>query len=197
MSAPYRMLVSHSTRDTKVRVLWRFIDELQTALNVAKVPVLLVNVVSECGGMIVEDLPTELRNATARTDLTMIVLTRGYVDSNWCDDEMHARARSACPECPSHRLFPLRWRNYPWDELWSRKIEGWGVDLQATMTEALLAAIEAELWEPKARPDEWRRAIGATVTALARFAEEVEATCTRPGCPRRVPATTPLPSRLD
>jgi hypothetical protein len=84
----------------------------------------LVNVVSECGGMIVEDLPTELRNATARTDLTMMVLTRGYVDSNWCDDEMHARARSACTECPSHRLFPLRWRNYPWNELWSRKIEG-------------------------------------------------------------------------
>ena len=101
MSTPYRMLVSHSTRDTKVRALWCFIDELQTALDAAKVPILLVNVVSECGGMIVEDLPAELRNATSRTDLTMMVLTRGYVDSNWCDDEMHARARSACTECPS------------------------------------------------------------------------------------------------
>ena len=196
MSSPYRMLVSHSTRDTKVRALWCFIDELQTALDVAKVPILLVNVVSECGGMIVEDLSAELRNATSRTDLTMMVLTRGYVDSNWCDDEMHARARSACTECPSHRLFPLRWRNYPWAELWSRRIEGWGVDLQGIMTDELLAAIEGALGDPKTRPDEWRHAIDATVAALGHFICEVEATCTSPQCPRRVPATTPLPSRL-
>ena len=66
-----------------------------------------------------------------------------------------------------------------------------------TTTDELLAAIEAELWELQARPDEWRRAIGATVTVLARFADEVEASCTGPKCPGRVPATTPLPSRLD
>ncbi len=121
-----RMLVSHSTRDTRVRVLWRFIDELQIALNVAGVPIQLVNVVSECGTKQVPDLPGELRSATAATDLTMIVLTQGYVNSMRCDDEMHGRAQSSCRDCPSHRLFPVRWRTYPWDKLWSRSIEGWG-----------------------------------------------------------------------
>ncbi|HET7237643.1 MAG TPA: hypothetical protein VFI76_01365 [Terrimicrobiaceae bacterium] len=90
----------------------------------------------------------------------------------------------------------LRWRNYPWAELWSRQIEGWGVDLQAIMTDELLAAVEDAWGNPKTRPDEWRHGIDTTVGALGRFIGEVEATCTSPRCPQRVPATTPLPSRL-
>ena len=160
-----------------------------------RLPILLVNVVSECGGTIM--MSPRMRNATSRTDLTMMVLTRGYVDSNWCDDEMHARARSACTECPSHRLFPLRWRNYPWAAnlvVPDRRL-GCGF-LQAIMTDQLLAAVEGAWGNPKTRPDEWRHAIDTTVAALGRFIGEVEATCTSPRCRQRVPATTPLPSRL-
>jgi len=69
------MLVSHSTRDTNVRVFWRFLDELQAALDTSGVPILLINVVSECGGRIVTDLPSELASATQATDTTMMVLT--------------------------------------------------------------------------------------------------------------------------
>lgn len=192
-----RMLVSHSTRDTRVRVLWRFIDELQIALNVAGVPIQLVNVVSECGTKQVPDLPSELSSATAGTDLTMMVLTQGYVDSMSCDDEMHGRAQSSCRDCPSHRLFPVRWRTYPWDELWSRSIEGWGIDLQDVMTDDFLDTIEAQLWEPGKRPEKWRQAIAATVAALARFHAEIQSTCTREQCPRLVPDSIPIPRRLD
>jgi hypothetical protein len=189
--------VSHSTRDTRVRVLWRFVDELQIALDQAAVPIRLVNVVSECGGMQVPDLPRELADATASTDLTMMVLTQAYVDSSWCDDEMHSRARTACRTCPSHRLFPLAWRNYPWDALWSRRIEGWGVDLQDLMTDALLDAVEAHLWEPDVRPAEWREAIQACVAPLSRFHDEIRSTCTTAQCPALVPPTVSIPHRLD
>jgi hypothetical protein len=192
-----RMLVSHSTRDTRVRALWRFVDELQIALDQAAVPIRLVNVVSECGSMQVPDLPGELADATVSTDLTMMVLTQGYVDSHWCDDEMHNRARMACRTCPSHRLFPLAWRNYPWDELWSRKIEGWGVNLQDLMTDALLDAVEAHLWEPNVRPDQWREAIQTSVAALSRFHAEIQSTCTTAQCPAMVSPSVSIPQRLD
>lgn len=191
------MLVSHSTRDTRVRVLWQFIDDLQRALDNAAVPIHLINVVSECGTKEVSGLPTELANATAATDLTMMVLTRSYVDSPWCEDEMHARARSACEACPSHRLFPLAWRTYPWPELWSRTIEGWGVDLQDLITDSLLDEVEIHLWEPDVRPNGWRLAIERTVAALSCFCDEINSTCTEATCPARVAPATPVPRRLD
>ena len=67
------------------------------------------------------------------------------------------------------------------------------MDLQAIMTDELLAAVEGAWGNPKTRPDEWRHAIDTTVAALGRFIGEVEATCTSPRCRQRVPATTPLP----
>jgi hypothetical protein len=173
-----RMLVSHSTRDTRVRALWRFVDELQIALDQAAVPIRLVNVVSECGSMQVPDLPGELADATVSTDLTMMVLTQGYVDSHWCDDEMHNRARMAC-------------------RMWSRKIEGWGVNLQDLMTDALLDAVEAHLWEPNVRPDQWREAIQTSVAALSRFHAEIQSTCTTAQCPAMVSPSVSIPQRLD
>jgi DNA-binding SARP family transcriptional activator/predicted ATPase len=151
---PMRVLVSHSTRDTRVRVLW---------LDASGVPAKLVNLVAECGTHEVADLPGSLLEATSAADLTLMVLTRGYVNSNWCDSEMHERARLACPECPSHRLFPLAWRNYPWDELWSRAIEGWGVDLRSLMSDELLDEVQANRHRPARRPDPWRVAIDRTV----------------------------------
>lgn len=197
MTEPFRILVSHSTRDTNVLVFWRFLDELQLALDKETVPIRLVNIVSECGGMIVPGLQEELESATERTDITMMVLTQGYIDSPWCDDEMHARARSACKQCPSHRLFPLAWRNYPWDELWSRKIEGWGVNLQSTITDDLLAKVESNLWETESRPKKWHEAINSTVVALDRFINEIKSTCTGRDCPAWVLPSVPVPRRLD
>jgi hypothetical protein len=197
MSDRLRMLVSHSTRDTRVRVLWQFVDELQVALDMAGVPIQLVNAVSECGTKEVPGLPEELSNATAATDFTMMVLTQGYVDSPWCDDEMHGRAQIACPACPSHRLFPLAWRTYPWDALWSRSIEGWGVSLQDLMSDQLLDEVEEHLWEPEVRPAGWHDAIARTSRALSRFHAEIQGTCTRDECPKRIDPRIPLPRRLD
>ena len=197
MEQRLRMLVSHSTVDTRVTVLWRFINELQIALDGSGVPVLLVNVVSECGGKVVSALSSRLTEATNATDVTMMVLTPGYVDSNWCDDEMQERASRSCLDCPSRRLFPLMWRNYPWNEVWSRQIEGWGVNLQDLITDELCAAVEKHLWKPAIRPPGWHEAIARTVPALTRFNEEVRTTCTKTMCPAWVDPAVPVPERLD
>lgn len=197
MPLPFRILVSHSTRDTNVRVFWRFLEELQIEIDKSVIPIILVNIVSECGSMQVPNLPQAIATATAATDATMMVLTQGYIDSYWCDDEMHSRARSACSTCPSHRLFPLAWRTYPFSELWGRVIAGWGVDLQPLITDELLAQLETQLWAPEHRPVAWRRAIAITVEALQRFLSETNATCVGEGCPARIAETVAIPSRLD
>jgi hypothetical protein len=157
----------------------------------------LVVVVSECGGKVVEALPQELLAATAATDLTMMVLTPGYIDSNWCDDEMHERARRACRKCPSRRLFPLVWRGYHATEVWGRRIEGWGIDLRGLLTDSVLDAVDCHLWEPTVRPTEWVEAIEQTAAAIARFSEEVRTTCVNRDCPQSVPDDVPIPRRLD
>lgn len=197
MPLPFRILVSHSTRDTNVRVFWRFVDELQTAIDKAVIPIVLVNIVSECGSVQVPDLPQANGDATAATDATMMVLTQGYIDSHWCDGEMHSRAQSACSTCPSHRLFPLAWRTYPFSNLWGRDIAGWGVDLQPLITDEVLAQIEAQLWTPEDRPEAWRSAIATTVGALHKFLFEINTTCVRAACPARIAGAVVIPSRLD
>ena len=196
-SMPLRMLVSHSTRDTHVRDLWQFIDELQTALDEADVPIRLVVVVSECGSMQIPMLSERLVEATTATDLTMMVLTPGYVDSNWCDDEMQERAQRSCADCPSHRLFPLKWHDYPWDHLWSREVAGWGVDLQDLTTDEFFNSVEENLWNPTRRPPQWYEAIARAVESLSAYVAEVRETCTRDSCPPWVSADVPLPSRMD
>jgi len=192
-----RVLVSHSTRDTRPPILWRFIEETQQALDLQGALLRLVVVVSECGGKVVEGLSDQLRAATAATDLTMMVLTPAYIASNWCDDEMHERARRACRDCPSRRLFPLVWRGYNATEVWGRRIEGWGVDLRSLLTDSVLETVDSHLWEPTVRPIEWHHAIEQTVAALARFSDEVRTTCVKGDCPHSVPTDVPIPHRLD
>ncbi len=192
-----RMLVSHSTQDTNVRVLWQFIAELQTALDAAKISIMLVNVVSECGSMEVPDLEQELTATTTKTDLTMMVLSEAYTKSYWCESEMMGRAYSSCDTCPSRRLFPLAWRKYPWTHLWSRDIDGWGVDLQPILTDAVLASVEESLWDPTTRCGEWNYAISLTVDALRRFLVEIESSCIQLACPKPIASDVPIPTRLD
>jgi hypothetical protein len=195
--SPLRVLVSHSTRDTRPPILWRFIEETQRVLDLQCALLRLVVVVSECGGKVVEALSDQLRAATAATDLTMMVLTPAYVASNWCDDEMHERSRHTCCDCPSRRLFPLVWGGYTATEIWGRRIDGWGVDLRSLLTDSVLDAVDSHLWEPTVRPTEWLQAIEKTAAALARFSEEIRTTCVKGDCPHPVPTDVPIPHRLD
>ncbi|MFZ6731173.1 hypothetical protein ACO0LG_04535 [Undibacterium sp. Ji42W] len=178
-------------------MLWQFIDELQIALDKNHVAIRLVNVVSECGTKHVPELRSELKLATLATDLTMMILTYEYTQSIWCETEMMDRAYSSCQNCPSRRLFPVAWKSYPGDELWSRKIDGWGVNLQELIKENVLDLVEKDLSNSQNRPIEWQLAINMTTEALIKFHTEINRTCVHISCPKNVPENILAPRRLD
>ena len=195
----WRVLVTHSKIGVHRSELRRFLVDTQAALDADATDLVLEAVINECGGYRFDPVGLEkrIKAAVKATDLTVVVLTPDFDDSVWCDLEIRERAFSMCPDCPSHRLFPLIWRDrepsWRLDGLWDKRricSEGWGIDLSDLLDDDVIARIRGG--EESASIPAWTKAIRRSADGLARFVAEVKATCVHEECAARVPTETAL-----